>query len=488
MGRRKPFYGITVMRHLRTCTAVIALFSLYGCTKIPQHDLAEQTSSSCLDSSECEALSSGQFSEGEWPSEAWWEDYGDPNLNQLIQAALESSPTLKSAEERMKVAIQGANSQRGYLFPEIDLMASDTWWHVGKNTIFRHFAPNIPPAFNQIDLDLIFSYEFDFWGKNRAAYEAALGEASAYRADLAQSTLILTTSIAYSYFQYQLTSLQLELLKKIARNHGQQDSLAKNRFTNALDTAIQEEDVLQSSLEAQKAVIAAEEDLKVLEVQIKALSGLGQDAKIVISPPGSIADDRFLLPSNISLDLLARRPDLESKRWLAEQAAQEIHVAKTAFYPDINLLAVAGLDSVKFNQFFKRQSALSILRPAFNLPIFTAGRLRADLMGKAAQFSQAVQDYNALVIQAAEEVATQITKIIKIAEQIALQQKIVESAMHNSQLTLQRFKGALDPLSDVLSRFNTQSQEEIALAQLQYGRRLASILLIRALGGGYQRD
>lgn len=480
--------GKTVMRHFRTCTAAAALLFLYGCTKIPQHDLAEQTSSADLGYTASEAFTSGQFIEGEWPSSSWWEAYGDPNLNRLIEVALESSPTLKSAEERMKMAVQGANSQRGYLFPEISLSGSDTWWHLGKNTVFRHFAPTIPPAFNQIDLDLVFSYEFDFWGKNRAAYEAVLGEASAQRSELAQSTLILTTSIAYSYFQYQLTALQLELLKKIARNYGQQHALAQGRFTNALDNSLQAEDVLQSSLEAQKAVVAAEEDLKVLEVQIKALSGLGQDAEVLISPPGSIADDRFLLPDNLSLDLLARRPDLEAKRWLAEKAAQEIHVAKTAFYPDINLLAVAGLESVKFNQFFERQSALSVLHPAINLPIFTAGRLRADLMGKAAAFSKAVQDYNALVIQAAEEVATQITKIIKIAEQISLQQKIVESALHNSQLTLQRFQGALDPLSDVLSRFNAQSQEEITLAQLQYGRRLASILLIRSLGGGYQYD
>lgn len=473
-----PRFGICL------CLAI----ALFGCTKIPEHDLAKKADSAGLCSISEEALASGQFTEGEWPSASWWESYNDPNLNQLIEIALENSPTLKIAEERLKMAVQAAKAQRGYLFPEVNLTGSDNWQHFGKNSFFRSLAPTVPPVINQIDLDLNFAYEFDFWGKNRSAYKAALGEASAMRAELAQSALILTSSIAYSYFQYQVTALKLELQRKIASNREQLLALAKSRFTFALDNSLDEAAALQAYLEAEKAVVASEEDLKLQLEQMKALSGLGQDGELLVSPPGSITGDCFCLPDNLSLDLLARRPDLMARRFFVEKAAQEIRVAKTAFYPSINLLAFAGLESLKFNTFFEKQSAMSSLNPAFHLPIFTAGRLRAELKGKAAAFSQAVQQYNDLILQAAKEVAMQLTQIVKIGEQIELQRKVVETVAHNTQLVKERFLRAIDPLSDVLVRSNDELAQEISLAELDYSRRLASILLIRSLGGGYLYD
>ncbi len=469
-----------------SCIFLVSVIFATGCAKTETDMLSRSTTADCV-TCESEALLSGQFVESEWPHKEWWQDFDDSNLNRLIQIALETSPSLKTAEERLKRATETAKAQRGYLFPEIDLTGGTNWQHFGKNSFFRSLGPDVvPPVLNQIDLDLNFIYEFDFWGKNRALYQAALDEALSIKAERDQSILILTTSITYAYFQHQRAAKKLELLKKIGQNHEKLVNLTQGRYDHALDFAVQENSSQQADLEASKSIIQTEEELLLIEQRIKAMIGVGQDGELAISPPSiSNHNHKTPLPSHLSLDLLARRPDLEAQLWLVEKSAEEIHVAKTAFYPDINLMAFVGLESLHFNNFFSRQSIMSSLNPAFHLPIFTAGRLRAQLRERSAAFNEAIQVYNNLVLQAAQEVAMQLTQITKIQQQVDLQNKIVETTAYNTQIAQARFTHALDPLSIFLNRQNEQFLEEITLAELTYARRLASVLLIRALGGGF---
>ncbi len=464
---------------------LFVLLALNGCVSIPKHELADKNASASCSSSLDEALSSGQFIEGGWPNANWREMYKDEHLNTLIQTAIQKNPNLMRTEARLKAAYQGALQKRARLFPEVDLDGDTNWQSFGQNSFFRSLGPAVPPVVNQIDLKLNFSYEFDFWGKNRSLFEAALGQAKAAEAERAQSILILTTSVAYTYFQQQLALIELEILEKLEKNKEQLQTLVEARQLFALDNAIQQLDADRVVLDSQSMVIEAEQEIRLQTHKLKALTGVGQDAGW--DSPSMVCSQELelALPKTLSLDLLSRRPDLMAQSWRVQAAAKEIGAAKADFYPNVNLLAFAGLESLKFSTFFERHSSMSAVTPAFHLPIFTAGRLKAQLMEKVAIFNEAVYGYNDLILQAAQEVADTVTIMIKLQELIETQAKTVETIRSKYNLTQQRFEHGIDTVLDLLLAENQLLKEQLTLIELHYSKKLSSIKLIQALGGGY---
>src|SRR3990167_558294 len=182
---------------------VVLCIALSGCVRIPDCEIADLSTSCGCDAALQEALSSGSFERGEWVREKWWEDFEDPTLTHLIEQGLACSPTLQMAQERLKAAAQVALQKKGALYPEIDFDVLDVWTHLSQEGFFRAFGPLTPSVVNDFYIGLSFNYEFDFWGKNRALFQAALGEMAAYCAERMQAELLMTASIAYTYFELQ---------------------------------------------------------------------------------------------------------------------------------------------------------------------------------------------------------------------------------------------------------------------------------------------
>jgi outer membrane protein TolC len=190
------------------------------------------------------------------------------------------------------------------------------------------------------------------------------------------------------------------------------------------------------------------------------------------------------LPDNISSDLLARRPDLMAQICRVEAAAKEIGAAKADFYPNVNLSAFAGLESLAFSNLF-RDSKTGSLMPAIHLPIFTGGRLRANLRSKVAAFNQAVYAYNDLVLTAAKEVADQIVTVGAIIDGLSQQVDAYEDTAAQYDLLFLRYDKGIDNYLTVLDGENDVLQQRFLLVG-QYMDHLSSILnLIKRLGGGY---
>ena len=241
------------------------------------------------------------------------------------------------------------------------------------------------------------------------------------------------------------------------------------------------------TLDLQEEMLSTEQTLRTELHKLKAITSLGQDAIIDLSWR-ALKNVDFALPPNLSLDLLSRRPDLNAQTQRVEAAAKEIGAAKTDFYPNINLMVIIGLETLKGNALFRSNSFSANLEPAFHLPIFTAGRLKAQLYEKVAAFDEAVYAYNELILLAAQEVTDSLTNSAMLKKQIIIRKAILDDAKRKSQLTLERFKNALDNQISVLDMENVVLEEELALTQLQYSRQLVEIQMIRALGGGYHYE
>ena len=462
----------------------LILLLLGGCVRIPEHELALADSSAGFSETVETALQTGSFETGEWVQENWWERFEDPFLTALIEEGLKKSPNLKFAEERLKAAAQVALQKRAALFPEIDLDATDVWQHFSRAGLFRSLAPSMPATINDVTIGLSFHYEFDFWGKNRDLFDAALGEASARAFETMQARLVMTTAIAYTYFEWQFLLKKQEILQERKGNRtmvlGVRDVRERNAVDTALDSLAAEADTLE--IDAALKNVQIEIDLHVH--QLKALAGMSQDAPLEREKV-SLRALRLALPKTLGLDLLARRPDLMAQKKRVEAAAHKIDAAKTNFYPNINLLAFLGTESILWPQLFRAHNWNVLGNPAIHLPIFTAGRIRAELYEQVSFFNEAVYVYNELILQATKEVADSLTTITTLLEQIALHQKILNVADQERFLVRRLFEGALANRIDTLKAIDQTLEKKLLLTGIEYATQLAEIVLIRNLGGGF---
>ena len=235
-----------------------------------------------------------------------------------------------------------------------------------------------------------FSYELDFWGKNRNLFRAALGVAQTALAEEKQANLLAATLIAQTYIGLQAKLAQHKIIQDIVDQRTMLTQLNRTRSTKGVENTYP---VLgsQSNIHQEKqALLKLEQDIAIDKHMLNSLVGLGPDDPLLEDIITVSFNKPFPIPAHLSCNLLARRPDITAQIWRVESAAKEIGAAKADFYPNVNLGAFAGLESLEFSNLFKIGSRMGGLVPAINLPIFTAGRLRANLQSKVATFNEAV--------------------------------------------------------------------------------------------------
>ncbi len=426
---------------------IICLFLLIlsGCGKVSDDELAKISSPPALDHSSEAALAREFFEQGGWPTERWWEMFEDPQLNALIERALKESPTLHKALAKVDRAESEARKERAALFPRLGLEYLEQWNYFSKNGFERSFFP-IPPGSppisatdNQIDLTLNFNYEIDFFGKNRNLYKAALDQARAERAEASQAILILTTLIAQTYIELQTKLVQREVLLDQLDERNQLFDLAVFRNQYGIDAATPVLEREQKIYEIEQSIFQFDKAIALDRHMLSVLVGAGPDQDLAPKPMQAMFEKPFPIPSNLSSDLLARRPDLTAQLWRVESTAREIGAAKADFYPSVNLMAFAGLESLSFNKLFLISSKQGSLVPAIHLPIFTGGKLTANLKSKVAAFNEETYRYNELLLNAAREVADQIATLTATFDILNRQVNSLEAVQEQVELQFSRY-------------------------------------------------
>lgn len=420
-----------------------------------------------------------------FPDAQWWRALGAPALDALVEQALAGQPSLDTAAARLT---------RAAAVVDATLASQGLQAGLGLDLTRQRFSQRglVPPALagkiiNVGNLQASASFELDFFGRHQAALQAAVGQQQAARVELQAARVLLVANVARAYVSLaRLASLQALAQRSLEQRQTMLE-LTRSRVRAGLDSAV-ELRLAESGLpEVRGQIESLTGQMMLVRHQLALLSGqaprsLDGLVPALLTMPG------LALPDRLGADLLGRRADVVAARWRVEAALQDVEVARGQFYPDINLMGFAGLNSLGLDHLLTLGSRSLGAGPALRLPLFDGGRLRANLLGRAAEADAAVAAYNTAVLEAAREVADAAANWQSTARQQAEQaqtQALTESAY---ELAQQRYRAGLGNQLLVLNA------ETSVLAQRNQGAELraraldAQVSLMRALGGGWRDD
>jgi NodT family efflux transporter outer membrane factor (OMF) lipoprotein len=420
----------------------------------------------------------------DWPVDAWWTGYGDVQLNGLEDEALKGSPSLAAAQARLRRAQSLVAQARAADLPQVGLSADVA---EAKQSYNAGIPPEfVPHGYNDIGrLALDFSWELDFWGKNRAAVAAATSEAKAAQADAAQARLTLSTAVASAYAELSRLYAQRDVAAQAVRLRQETSDLVSKRVANGLDTRAESEQAAAGPPASKAELSALDEQIALTRNALAALVGAGPDRGLSITRPANATIKPFGLPENLPANLIGRRPDVVAARWRAEAATARTKQAKAAFYPDINLAGFVGVQSLYLDKLFSSGSDIGQVGPALRLPIFEGGRLRAGLRGAEADRDAAVATYDGALTQALREVAD-VTASEKALTSRLADARLALTANENAyRIARLRYEGQLSTYQSVLLSEQSVLAQRRVVADLESRAFALDIALVRALGGGF---
>jgi NodT family efflux transporter outer membrane factor (OMF) lipoprotein len=465
----------------RAFGAALTLLLLGGCATLPaKGDLRPIATPDSLASQQSFAAAPIA-----WPSDHWWEGFGDLQLSALIEEGLNGATDLRVAQARFARADAFVRQARSHLLPSVGMSAEAGVAKQSYNYLFpKAFAPQGWPDYGQGGVGL--NWDLDFWGRNRAALAAVRSEAEAAGAEAAATRLAVSAGIASAYS---------DLAALHAERDAAQGAVAVRQHTVELMTQRQQEGLEnQGAVErARSALAAAKGDLAGLDEalaltgnRIAALLGAGPDRSLSIGRPGKAAHAAFGLPENLPAELIGRRPDIIAARLRAQAASSRIGQARAAFYPNVNLSGLIGLQALGLDRVFKSDSSLGSAGAAISLPIFDGGRLRGQYRAAEADYQAAVAQYDGALIQALREVADAATSHRALHERRALAAEAERSAQAAWTVANNRYKGGLATYLDVLAAEDALIAARRAVATLETRAFALDVALIRALGGGFR--
>jgi NodT family efflux transporter outer membrane factor (OMF) lipoprotein len=415
----------------------------------------------------------------------WWRAYADNQLNRLMDDALASNPSLKIAQARLVRVQTSVMATQAGSGPQLNASLDATRQKFTANGMVP------PPLAGSIQetgtAQLSGSWELDFFGKNRAALEAALGNSRAAQADTDAARNLLTSLLARQYFQLARLQAQLGLAQAQLKQRTQILALVQKRLDAGLDTPLELRQSQGTLPDTRLYIETLQEQIDLSKHALAALIGQPNHPLALIEP-AQAAITNIAMPSTIHADLLGRRADIAGARWRVEALSHEVAGAKSQFYPNINLVAFAGFSSIGLDRLAGAGSEQWGVGPALRLPLFDGGRLRANLSGKTAELDAAIESYNAAVIDAVRDVADQLSSAQAIARQQSEQQAALAFAENAYAIAKQRQEAGLGNLLNVLAAETAVLNQRRQSIDLTARALDTQIALIRALGGGYQAE
>jgi NodT family efflux transporter outer membrane factor (OMF) lipoprotein len=415
----------------------------------------------------------------------WWRVFEEPALNDLIERALAGNPTLKVAQARLTRALASVAGARAAAGPQVNGEADVTRERLSATSIYP------PPLGGSIvtlaNGQIGGSWELDFFGRNRAAIESAVGSQRAAQADIEAARILLASNVARAYGQLGRLVEQREVAARTLKQRDEMLSLTRQRVQNGLDTKVELRQSEGALPETRQQIEQLDEQIALTRHALAALTA---------QPPNALDTltvrlrkvNAVPLPAVVPADLLGRRADITAARWRIESAVSDVKNAKAQFYPNINLTAFIGLSSIGLSRFLKSDSEQYGVGPAIRLPIFDAGRLRAALRGKAADLDVAIESYNGAVLDAIHDAADQIASLRSIDLQRGQQASAQAAAESAYDLATQRYKAGITGYLTVLNAESSVLNQRRLFVDLKARELDVQIALIRALGGGYVPD
>ncbi len=418
-----------------------------------------------------------------WPTSKWWSAWGDAQLDAIIEQTLVASPSLQSAQERLRLAHAAVDAAGAARKPQAQLSVSLTDQRFTENGLIP--APLAGTIQWSNDAQLGASWDLDLFGRRRAELDAAIGQARATQADAQAARVLLASQVAAAYVD--LARL-LENRRLAADSQAQREqvlALVRQRIDAGLDTRVELRQAEGLVAQSRVEIEALDEAAARARHALAELAGQGPHAFDTLAP--ALAPMHSApLPAALPSDLIGRRADLVAQRWRVDAATHQVDAAKAQFYPDLNLVAFVGLSSLGLDEFLKAGSRTFGAGPALHLPLFEGGRLDAQLEGRRADVDAAIDAYNGTLLRALREVADEVTSLQAIERQQRAQADATAAADAAYELAVQRYQAGLGNFLIVLTAQTNVLAQRRAASDLKARHLAAEIALARALGGGYQ--
>lgn len=465
--------------------ALSILLFLSGCAWLPEEgkraELLELTPQKTLstDSHTSKIIRS-------WVQQEWWRDFHNEELNRLIEFALKDNPSLHAATARLTQAEAVANFQEAEMLPSI---SSSIEFHHRRFSEKDFYGPTGGQTLTGAYIDpVVFRYHLDLRGKDKSKLEAAIGKEQAQASELAVTQLLLSTAITRSYIELCAIEEDVELLEKLTEKAHEKLQLVTLRWKQGLSNQdpVHENEQKLEALHQQATSLQTQAQL--LRNRLATFAGKQIDWGKTIHVTETHITAYLPPPESLSIGLLAHRPDVVAALWRVESAAQLIHVAKTAFYPDVNLVGFAGLRSLNLKDLFLSNGASVAygVGPTVTLPLFEGGRLEAELKNQQAAYDVAVETYNQTLLTAAQQVADNLAQWQQTVEHDAMQKRAIEAAKAQLQLAQKRYQTGLSSRDGLIDSELGLLQQQLIDSKLHAAHLLAAVGLIEVLGGGYE--
>jgi multidrug efflux system outer membrane protein len=415
--------------------------------------------------------------------DAWWKVFNDAKLDDLETQAIAANPDIQIAVAHVDQADAVRRSVHSAQLPTVMAGA-----FVSRNREAQQRPNNgntngRAATFNDVQLPLTLSYEIDVWGRIRRMVQSATASEQATEADLRFVRLTVAASVATDYYTLREADADINILQTTIVDLERGYEITNNQFHRGLisELAVRQAQTILDQTRARVEALHIQRSQS--EHAIAVLLGrpvAGFSIAVVPTLPRPP-----VIPAGVPADLLGRRPDIASAERSAAAASAQIGVAKAAYLPQISLTGLAGYESTNPSSLINWQNSIASLAASAVAPIFTGGRLKANVDQAQAAYRQSVAQYEKTVLVAYQDVEDQLAALHYLSRQFDAENNAVADAMRAEEIASNRYNTGLVSYLDVVFAQQTLLSNQEILTQVQGQRMMATVALIRALGGSW---
>ncbi|GFE88099.1 efflux transporter outer membrane subunit [Steroidobacter agaridevorans] len=416
-------------------------------------------------------------------TDRWWEQYGDPQFDQLVSTALERNPNLQQTLARVRAAQSQVTLAVAQRTPGVTLNGAEQRARWPEEYIY-------PPPFGggtywsgQLLANL--SWDLDFWGKQAALIDAAKSTVEAARLDSEAARLATTVAMSQTYLDLNRAIALADIARQSLEQRKRILDITRKRIDAGLDTNVELREAESAVPQAELARLQAEAAREVAVHRLAALAGDGADAYEKIGKPTLNLEAALSIPTQLPADLLGRRPDILAARARVEAATSERAAARAAFYPNVNLSAFAGFQAIGLDNLFEANNRTYGIGPAISLPLFESKRLKSQFNTATALQDEAVSSYNGVVLSAVQQVADQLTQVNYSAQQLQQARATLTAAEEAYRLAQKRYEAGLANYLSVLTTETQVLNARTTFVDILHQQALARVSLLLAVGGNF---
>ena len=410
----------------------------------------------------------------------WWTFYGDAYLNSLVEQVAISNQNIKIAEAQYRQALALIQQSQAGLFPTVTGGVSASRGQVASNTKTTGAVSNT----DRVSLSA--SWEPDLWGGIRHTVEANESSAQASAADLQSALLSAQAALVQAYLQLRVNEAQARLLEQTATAYTRSQTITQNRYAAGVAARI---DVTQADTQL-KSTQAQLIDLGVQHAQLEHAIAilLGKPpAEFTLAASTSVPSVPRI-PADLPSALLERRPDIAAAERRVAAANAQIGVAQAAYFPSLTLSASGGYQGPSFANLLTLPNRFWSLGPALVATLFDGGARSAQKQQAIAAFDKSVATYRQTVLTGFQEVEDNLATLRILEQEAQVQDQAARSAAESAAIVNNQYQaGTVSYLNVVIAQATSLSAERSSL-DLTSRRLVASVALLKAMGGGWSAD